>query len=52
MQSVAQARAARSIATLRYQFPYMEQGSKRPDVLPTAHAAVRAVVRPRARNAS
>ncbi len=36
--------AERGIATLRYQFPYMEQGSKRPDSPPVAHAAVRAAV--------
>jgi predicted alpha/beta-hydrolase family hydrolase len=36
--------AARSIATLRYQFPYMEKGSRRPDVPKVAHAAVRAAV--------
>lgn len=34
-----------SIATLRYQFPYMEQGSKRPDRPAVAHAAVRAAVK-------
>src|SRR6202008_3138848 len=31
-------------ATLRYQFPYMERGSKRPDTPVLAHAAVRAAV--------
>jgi uncharacterized protein len=36
--------AARGIATLRFQFPYMEQGSKRPDAPKVAHAAVRAAV--------
>src|SRR5213076_357332 len=36
--------AARGIATLRYQFPYMEQGSKRPDAPKLAHATVRAAV--------
>src|SRR5207244_1174040 len=35
---------ARDIATLRYQFPFMEQGSKRPDRPAVAHAAVRAAV--------
>jgi uncharacterized protein len=35
---------ARSIATLRYQFPYMERGNKRPDPPPVAHATVRAAV--------
>ena len=36
--------AARVVATLRYQFPYMEKGSKRPDVPALAHATVRAAV--------
>jgi uncharacterized protein len=36
--------SARGIATLRYQFPYMERGSKRPDPPKLAHAAVRAAV--------
>jgi predicted alpha/beta-hydrolase family hydrolase len=36
--------AARGIATLRYQFVFMEQGSKRPDPPARAHAAVRAAV--------
>ena len=36
--------AERGIATLRYQFPYMEKGSKRPDAPAVAHAAVRAAV--------
>jgi len=44
MAAVADALAERGIATLRYQFPYMEQGSKRPDVPRVAHAAVRAAV--------
>ena len=35
----------RSIATLRYQFPYMEAGGKRPDTPAKAHAAVRAAGR-------
>ena len=34
----------RGIATLRYQFPYMEQGSKRPDPRKLAQATVRAAV--------
>ena len=38
----AEGLAARGIATLRYNFPYMEKGSKRPDAPKTAHAAVRA----------
>ena len=32
----------RGIGTLRYQFQYMEKGSKRPDVPAVARAAVRA----------
>ena len=44
MQAVADGFAERRIATLRYQFPYMERGSKRPDTPPVAHAAVRAAV--------
>jgi hypothetical protein len=40
MESNAQGLAARGIATLRYQFPYMEKGSKRPDSPRIAHAAV------------
>ena len=42
MESNAQGLAARGIATLRYQFPYMEKGSRRPDAPRIAHAAVRA----------
>ena len=42
MESNAQGLAARGIATLRYQFPYMEKGSRRPDPPRVAHAAVRA----------
>jgi hypothetical protein len=36
--------ADRAIATLRYQFPYMERGSKRPDPPQLAQVAVRAAV--------
>jgi predicted alpha/beta-hydrolase family hydrolase len=49
MAAVATELAERGIATLRYQFPYMEQGSKRPDVPKVAHAAVRAAVAEAAR---
>jgi predicted alpha/beta-hydrolase family hydrolase len=42
MESNALGLAERGIATLRYQFPYMEKGSKRPDPPRIAHAAVRA----------
>ena len=44
MAAVAQGLAVRGIGTLRYQFPYMEQGSKRPDAPAVAHATVRAAV--------
>ncbi len=44
MEDVAQGLAERGVATLRYQFPYMEKGSKRPDTPRVAHAAVRAAV--------
>jgi predicted alpha/beta-hydrolase family hydrolase len=44
METVAAGLAARSIATLRYQFPYMERGSKRPDSPAIAQATVRAAV--------
>jgi len=44
MESNAQGLAARGIATLRYQFPYMEKGSKRVDPPKIAHAAVRAAI--------
>jgi uncharacterized protein len=44
MSAVASGLAERGIAALRYQFPYMEQGSKRPDAPAVAHAAVRAAV--------
>jgi uncharacterized protein len=44
MQAIATGLGDRGIATLRYQFPYMENGSKRPDQPAVAHAAVRAAV--------
>lgn len=44
MSTVADALAALDVATLRYQFPYMERGSKRPDPPPLCHATVRAAV--------
>jgi hypothetical protein len=44
MAAVADGLAERGIATLRYQFPYMERGSKRPDAPALAHATVRAAV--------
>ena len=45
MVAMANALVVESIATLRYQFPYMEHGSKRPDAPAVAHATVRAAVR-------
>jgi hypothetical protein len=44
MTAFANDLAERAITTLRYQFPYMERGSKRPDSPKVAHAAVRAAV--------
>jgi uncharacterized protein len=44
MAAVTAGLAERGIATLRYQFPYMEAGSKRPDPPARAHATVRAAV--------
>jgi hypothetical protein len=42
MAATAEGLAERGVATLRYQFPYMERGGKRVDAPPVAHAAVRA----------
>ena len=44
MASVAVELWQRGIATLRYQFPYMERGAKRPDPPQLAHATVRAAI--------
>jgi uncharacterized protein len=44
MTAVAEGLHTRRMATLRYQFPYMEHGSKRPDRPALAHATVRAAV--------
>ncbi|MHC2331177.1 alpha/beta hydrolase family protein [Bradyrhizobium sp. USDA 4454] len=49
MAAIAEGLAERGIATLRYQFPYMEKGSKRPDPPAVAQAAVRAAVAEAAR---
>jgi predicted alpha/beta-hydrolase family hydrolase len=49
MEGVAAGLGDRGIATLRYQFPYMEKASKRPDAPAVAHAAVRAAVAEAAR---
>jgi predicted alpha/beta-hydrolase family hydrolase len=44
MEESAQKLADRSVATLRYQFPYMEKGIKRPDSEAVLTATVRAAV--------
>jgi predicted alpha/beta-hydrolase family hydrolase len=44
MSATANGLAERGVATLRYNFLYMEQGGKRPDSPARAHAAVRAAV--------
>ena len=44
LTAVADGLGERGVATLRYQFPYMEHASKRPDRPALAHAAVRAAV--------
>src|ERR1700680_2552563 len=49
MEKVAAGLCDRGIATLRYQFPYMEKGSRRPDAPAIAHAAVGAAVAEAAR---
>lgn len=42
MAATADGLAERGVAVLRFQFPYMEKGGKRPDAPPVAQAAVRA----------
>ncbi len=44
MEAAAQRLAERGVATLRYEFPYMAAGGRRPDRPPVARAAVRAAV--------
>jgi uncharacterized protein len=44
LESVVAALFVRGVATLRYQFPYMEAGSKRPDSAAVAEGTVRAAV--------
>ncbi|HTO02076.1 MAG TPA: alpha/beta family hydrolase [Opitutus sp.] len=44
LTAMAEGLAGRGIATLRYQFLYMEKGGRRPDPPKLAHAAVRAAV--------
>jgi predicted alpha/beta-hydrolase family hydrolase len=49
MTAAAEALANRGIATLRYQFPYMQRGARRPDPPGIAHATVRAAAAEAAR---
>ncbi|MEO5959257.1 MAG: alpha/beta family hydrolase [Opitutaceae bacterium] len=49
LAAMAEGLGERGIATLRYQFLYMEQGGRRPDPPKLAHAAVRAAVEEAAR---
>ncbi|MDQ3215271.1 MAG: dienelactone hydrolase family protein, partial [Pseudomonadota bacterium] len=44
MAALSAALAERGVATLRFQFPYMERGSRRTDPPPIARAAVRAAI--------
>lgn len=44
LESISSALAERGLATLRYQFPYMENGRKRPDYPSILEATVRAAV--------
>jgi predicted alpha/beta-hydrolase family hydrolase len=44
MSAVARELAELGVATLRYQFPYLERGTRRPDAPPLCHATVRAAV--------
>lgn len=44
MENVSRALAVRNVATLRYQFPYVERGGHRPDPQPILLATVRAAV--------
>ncbi len=41
MEAVAKSLASHGVATVRYEFPYMERGSKRPDTPAVAQARVR-----------
>lgn len=49
MSAIAEGLSERGVATLRYQFPYMERGTKRPDPPKLAQATVRAAVAEAAR---
>ena len=49
MEAIAEALGAQGIATLRYEFPYMSTGARRPDPPAVAHATVRAAAAEAAR---
>jgi predicted alpha/beta-hydrolase family hydrolase len=49
LASLAAELAARQVSSLRYQFPYMDRGSKRPDPPKLCHTVVRAAVAEAAR---
>jgi predicted alpha/beta-hydrolase family hydrolase len=49
MERVSAGLCDRGVATLRYQFPYMEKASRRPDAPAMAHATVRTAVAEAAR---
>jgi predicted alpha/beta-hydrolase family hydrolase len=49
METLAAGLSDRHFATLRYQFPYMEDGGRRPDPPRVAHATVRAAIAEAAR---
>ena len=49
LQALAQALCERGVAVLRFQFPFMERGSRRPDPPAIAQAAIRAAVAEAAR---
>jgi len=51
MQTLAEGLGRRGVATLRYQFPYRERGSRRPDPPALCHATVRAAVAEASRRA-
>jgi predicted alpha/beta-hydrolase family hydrolase len=50
MAQISEGLSERGIASLRFNFPFMEQGSKRPDSPALAHAAIRAAVAEAARH--
>jgi predicted alpha/beta-hydrolase family hydrolase len=49
MSALSGALASQGVATLRFQFPFMEQGSRRPDAPAVAESTVRAAVEEAAR---